>query len=85
MFKEPKIQLIVYVSKSDNCTEKCSDDSVVFHVSSFVGIGDLEEDDRMDLDSNVEGHLYQAIQIWSQKKSFLAGKNVFRETFLFFL
>ena len=75
----------MYVSKNDNCTEKCSDDSVVFHVSSFVGIGDLEEDDRMDLDSNVEGHLCQAIQIWSQKKASLAGKKCFLRNFFFFL
>ena len=40
----------------DIITEKCSDDTMILHVSSLVGIGDLEEDDRMDFDTKIERH-----------------------------
>jgi hypothetical protein len=59
---------------------------MVFHVSSFVGIGDLEEDDRMDLDSDVEGHLIcQSNQIWSKDEYFLILKSKNCYNFGFYL
>ncbi len=40
----------------DIITEKCSNDTMILHVSSLVGIGDLEEDNRMDFNTKVERH-----------------------------
>ena len=41
---------------SESITKKCSNDSMVFLTSSFVSVGDLEEDDRMDFDNFVDRH-----------------------------
>ena len=40
----------------DVITEKGSDDTMVLHVAALVGVGDLEQDHRVELHSNVERH-----------------------------
>ena len=37
-------------------TDKSTNDTVIFHISTLVGVGDLKEDHRVDLDPYVDSH-----------------------------
>ena len=54
---------------------------MVLHIPTLVGVGDLEQDDRVDLDSHVEGHLEVSAQFYAVKVCKTAKIYALRATF----